>query len=87
MTYISHYYHQKETWHNLLGSKGGIIAIVRYLYYAKNQKKKFLDYYLERNKGPPYFKFLPTFKELPGDKQESGITGTIGSYFATNKNA
>jgi len=52
-------------WHK----NGGPIARVRYWYWAKNQKKKFLNYYLAKSYGPPYHKILKTFRELPGSPE------------------
>ena len=35
--------------------------MIRYLYWAKNQKKKFLGFYLAKTYGPPYYKRMLTF--------------------------
>lgn len=66
LTYVAHYYDQKEAWHNLLDKNGGPIAIARYYYWGKSQKRKFLGYYLLKSWGPPYHKFKKGFGELPG---------------------
>lgn len=66
-TYVVHTYNQQEGWHNLLGGQGGpmtLLAYVRYLYWAKNHKKKFLQYYLFKNWGPPFYKKMKTFPKL-----------------------
>jgi hypothetical protein len=66
-TYVVHYYNQVEAWHNLLGHQRGVLSIVnwlRYLYWAKNQRKKFLQYYLFKNYGPPTYKFMRRFPAL-----------------------
>lgn len=36
--------------------------------FAK-KKKKFLDFYLKKTWGPPYWKFKKSFKELPGEEK------------------
>lgn len=41
LTYVEHYYDQKEGRFNLLGSNGGIIAMLRYLHFTKMLAKKF----------------------------------------------
>jgi len=35
LTYIAHYYEQKEAWQNLWHKDGGIIARIRYMYWGK----------------------------------------------------
>ena len=60
-------YKQFIAWHNLLGHQRGVMSIVnwlRYLYWAKNQRKKFLQYYLFKNYGPPTYKFMRRFPAL-----------------------
>lgn len=54
-------------WHNLLAGEGGFLGLIswlRYLYWAKSQKKKFLQYFLFKNWGPPYYKKMRTFSKL-----------------------
>jgi hypothetical protein len=41
-----------------------IVAWIRYLYWAKSQKKKFMQYYLFKNWGPPTYKFMRKFGKL-----------------------
>jgi len=69
MTFVAHYYDQKPQTGNLVGKNGGIIARLRYYNWAKNQKKKFLGYYLFKTWGPPYGKLKKTFKDSPGGKE------------------
>ena len=40
------------------------IAYVRYLYWAKGQKKNFLKYFLFKTWGPPFGKKMKTFSKL-----------------------
>jgi len=37
---------------------------------VKFQKKKFLNYYLFKTYGPPTYKFMKTFKELPPEAEK-----------------
>jgi len=86
LTYIAHYYDQVPAWQNLWHKNGGPIARIRYLYWAKQQKRKFLNYYLHKTWGPPYHKFKKTFGELPGSPEsQQGGGGFFGKYFATKK--
>jgi len=68
-------------WHK----DGGIIARIRYMYWGKAQRRKFLGYYLFKTWGPPYHKFMKKFPELPGSPEE-GQSG-LGKYFAKKKEA
>ena len=61
MTYVEHYYDQKASLLNMLGKNGGLISKIRYYYWGKAQKRKFLGYYLFKTWGPPTFKFKKTF--------------------------
>jgi len=70
-----------------LAKNGGIIAILRYLYWGKLQRRRFLGYYLFKTWGPPYYRFMRRFKELPPDhpqvkKQNEGKEKIV----AVNKN-
>ena len=62
MTYVEHYYDQKPARAHLLGQNGGIISSIRYYYYGKLQKRKFLGLYLFKSWGPPGNKFKKQFE-------------------------
>jgi len=65
LTYVVHYYNQKTSPFNLLDRNGGLISTIRYYYWGRAQKKKFLGYYLFKSWGPPTFKLKRYFQELP----------------------
>jgi sulfide:quinone oxidoreductase len=69
LTYVVQLYDQKPGPMNLLDKSGGIISKFRYLYWAKSQKKEFLNYYLRKTWGPPTHKFMKKFKELTPEKE------------------
>jgi hypothetical protein len=71
LTYIIHAYDEKAVSGNLLDKNGGLISRLRWHYWTKSQTKKFLSYYLFKTWGPPTFKFMKKFKELPGDLEKS----------------
>jgi len=71
LTYVVHKYDQKAESTNLLDAKGGLISRLRWHYWTKNQRKKFLSYYLFKTWGPPTFKIKKTFKELPADLEKA----------------
>jgi NADH dehydrogenase FAD-containing subunit len=52
------------TWQHL--NTTPVLGSVQEKLWAR-KKKKFLDYYLHKTWGAPYYKFKKTFKELPGD--------------------
>lgn len=62
MTYVEHYYDEKNGRHHLSGKNGGVVSNIRYYYYGKLQKKKFLGLYLFKNWGPPGHKFKTQFE-------------------------
>jgi len=64
LTFVEHYYDQKPGSFNLLGKNGGIIAKLRYINWARNQKKGFMDLYLGKSHGPPFYRIKKTFKDL-----------------------
>jgi NADH dehydrogenase FAD-containing subunit len=64
LTFVEHYYDQKPGSLNLLDRNGGIISKVRYSLWVKG-KKGFMDFYLGKNYGPPYYRLKPSFKEVP----------------------
>lgn len=66
ITYVKHFYDNKEASGHLPHRNGGPISGMRYSYWKGSQKKMFQKYYLKKNWGPPYYKFKKTFKELPG---------------------
>ena len=45
--------------------------------WARNFKKAFLDIYLEKNWGPPYYRMKKTFKTPDGEKQKGGILSKL----------
>lgn len=69
ITYVVHSYDQNAGKLNLLDKSGGLISTLRYYYWARNQKKKFLGYYLFKTWGPPTFRIKKTFKDTPGGKE------------------
>jgi NADH dehydrogenase FAD-containing subunit len=72
LTYFVHHYDQKPGFSNMWGSSGsGLLSSLRYKYWSGSQKKEFLNYYLLKNWGPPYFKTYQRFKELPSDKESA----------------
>lgn len=66
LTWIQHYYNNKEGWMNLLGASNPIISRIMYHRFSKMTKKSFIGLYLFKSWGPPYGKVKKTFKELPG---------------------
>jgi len=70
LTYMVHFYNQVEGKLNLLDKSGGPISVLRYLYWGKMQKKKFLSYYLFKTWGPPYGKIMPRFFALSAEKKQ-----------------
>jgi len=70
LTYVVHSYDQKEGSYNLLDTSGGLISRLRWHYYCKSQRKKFLNYYLFKTYGPPTHKFMKKFKELPPEAEK-----------------
>lgn len=71
ITYAVHYYDQKPHFQNLLAKNGGIIASMRYYFWAKNQKKRFAGWYMKKSWGPPTFKLKRTFAKPAGEQSES----------------
>lgn len=69
LTFVEHYYDQKPAGSNLLDKSGGIIAKLRYSNWARN-KKSFMDLYLGKNYGPPYYRLKPSFKDAPEPAKE-----------------
>jgi len=63
LTFVEHYYDQKPGSMNLLAKNGGMIAKLRYSNWARN-KKSFMDYYLGKNYGPPFYRIKKTFKDV-----------------------
>jgi len=47
-----------------------IVSWIRYLYWNKSQKKKFMQYYLFKNWGPPSYKLMRKFKKLTAEQRE-----------------
>lgn len=66
LTWVQHYYNQKEGWLNLLGSKNKIIAWALYHKFSKATKKSFIGLYLFKNWGPPYGKIKKSFPAVKG---------------------
>lgn len=74
LTWIQHYFNNKEGWMNLLGTKDPIIPRILYHKFSKMTKKSFAGLYLFKSWGPPYGKFKKTFKE--GGSPSSGKVST-----------
>lgn len=79
LTYVEHYYDNKPGTFNLLGANGGILSMIRYMYFTKMLAKKFQGYYMFKNWGPPYNKFKPTWKELPLPKEDKKEEAELAS--------
>lgn len=62
MTYVEHLYDQQPGRTHLLGKDRGVVSNVRYYYWGKMQKKKFLGLYLFKSWGPPGGKFKKQFE-------------------------
>lgn len=83
MTFVEHYYDQKPGSLNLVGKNGGIIAKLRYMNWARG-KKGFMDFYLGKNYGPPYYKLKKSFKDS-GAAAEPAKTSGSSSYTPVNQ--
>lgn len=70
LTYVEHYYDGVPSSLNLLDKGGSIIAYLRYHFWVKNMKKKFQQFYLFKNWGPPFYKFKKRFGNTPVDPNE-----------------
>lgn len=69
MTYMVHYYDQKEGALNLFDKGGYFFAFLRYYFWGKFNKKRFLAFYLHKTWGPPTGKFVKrSFRALPASK-------------------
>jgi NADH dehydrogenase FAD-containing subunit len=75
LTFVEHYYDQKPGTFNLLSKNGGIIAKLRYMNWVRG-KKGFMDFYLGKNYGPPYYKLKKTFKDSNVVAEAPKQTGT-----------
>lgn len=62
LTYVEHSYDGAPGRTHLLGKDGGIISNLRYYYWGKLQKRKFLGLYLFKSWGPPGNKFKKQFE-------------------------
>ncbi|KAM3131529.1 hypothetical protein pb186bvf_016313 [Paramecium bursaria] len=76
VTYLAHKYNDQNLWHSLYFSNGGFLASLRYYNWVKNFKKAFLDIYLEKNYGPPYYRFKKSFS-APDQEKQGGILQKI----------
>jgi len=85
LTFVEHYYDQKSNSFNLLDKNGGIISKLRYLNWARLQKKGFLDLYLGKTYGPPYYRLKPSFKETGAGKEAPTKQASTPQYSAVNK--
>ncbi len=65
VTFVEHTY-DKATWKHL--NQNPLFTSLWEKMWAK-KKKKFLDYYLFKTWGAPYYKIKKTFKELPGSPE------------------
>jgi sulfide:quinone oxidoreductase len=74
VTFICHKYDNVNAWHNLYFSDGGLLSqvrypnnsFIRYSLWVRGFKKAFMDIYLEKNWGPPYYRIKKTFKSTDG---------------------
>jgi len=82
LTFVEHYYDQKPGALNLLDRNGGIISKIRYSLWVKG-KKSFMDFYLGKNYGPPYYRLKQTFKE--GAVAVAEATPASSQYTAVNQ--
>lgn len=86
LTFVEHYYDQKPAGANLLDRNGGIISKLRYLNWARLQKKGFMDLYLGKSYGPPYYRIKKTFKEAGGkDAVTQGVPAENPKYTPVSK--
>jgi NADH dehydrogenase FAD-containing subunit len=82
LTYLIHEYDQRASSANLLDSNGGIIAMLRYYFWAKFHRKRFMSFQLGKSSGPPYGKLgRPNFRKPAGEPSDSKIS----KFFAKNK--
>jgi len=58
MTYAVHYYDQKEGLLNLFDCHAFFFAYLRYYFWGKLNKKRFLAFYLHKTWGPPTGKYF-----------------------------
>ena len=70
LTYVVHYYDMKPGALNLFDKGGSPLSYLRYYYWGKNMKKKFIQFYLFKNWGPPFYKFKKRFGKTPVDPNE-----------------
>ncbi|CAK61041.1 unnamed protein product (macronuclear) [Paramecium tetraurelia] len=77
LTFLCHKYNNENAWHNLYFSNGGFLAALRYYNWCKNFKKAFIDIYLEKNWGPPYYKLKKSFKLPEGEKDDHGFLSKL----------
>jgi len=75
LTFVEHYYDQKASSLNLLSRNGGIIAKLRYMNWVRG-KKGFMDFYLGKNYGPPYYKLKKTFKDAGAATETKPAAGS-----------
>lgn len=54
-----------------------IYNIYSYYNWCKNFKKAFIDLYLEKNWGPPYYKFKKSFKLPEGETDDHGLLAKL----------
>ncbi|CAK65264.1 unnamed protein product (macronuclear) [Paramecium tetraurelia] len=77
LTFLCHKYNNENAWHNLYFSNGGFLAALRYYNWCKNFKKAFIDIYLEKNWGPPYYKIKKSFKLPEGESNDHGFLAKL----------
>ena len=82
LTYLEHEYDERPCTLNLLDSYGGIVAMLRYYFWAKFHRKRFMAFSLGKSHGPPYGRIKrPSFRKPPGEPSDNKIM----KYFAKNK--
>lgn len=84
ITYVAHTYGGVGNWQHLKHSNGGLVAGIRYGFWAKKLAGKFLNFYLGNELGPPYHKILKTFPELPGSPEAAHQPTGLAKLFPSS---
>lgn len=75
LTYSTHTY-KGPTENNLVDSSGGLISLMRYYWWGKFHKKRFMAMFMSKTEGPPYgkvgswFGWNDKFKELSAEEMD-----------------
>lgn len=82
LTYLIHEYDQRASQANLLDSNSGIVSMLRYYFWSKFHRKRFMAFQLGKSQGPPYGKLgRPSFRKPAGEPSDNKIV----KFFAKNK--